>query len=226
MQDACNRVKLQATTLSRGQLAVYAQSQAVALILNRLMILKEFCSKYISDEKFPYYWLLLQVKPLLTDNLILNCSRIFSKCDSREMVPLVQELLNWLKSKTGLNLFNFMDEAQILLEILSGQFDGPTHLTKDHSILTPFLQACAQFTALSTFVSGTGLALRQSVTVITSAYGKPDADMSKRLIVNFGGYNDILSMRDYILQFINVDDEIMRSLFGFLRGILEFICIF
>jgi hypothetical protein len=219
MQEAITNIINNASTSNDcNVLQQYAISQATALIVSRLMVLKHYCSELLADPKFPYYWLLLQIKPTLTNDLFLLCYRVFSKCSPTELFEEGIKLLTWIKEKTGTQLHNFMDEAQILLDDLKDKFEGSVHKSA-RSLCTPFLQACARFRELATFVAGTGLALRESVQVVTSVYGKSVADVSKRLIVNFGGYTDVISMREYITQFVDIDDDTMDAVFGFLRGI-------
>lgn len=123
-----------------------------------------------------------------------------------------------IRKVIGRNLYVSIDEAQLLLSTCVDLFEGPNSHSP-HALLTPFVKMLSSFTPLTLLVSGTGLRLQQSLEVVASAVFKPEQDMRKFLIVNWGGYTQQQKMGYYLRAFFPITNEELTKVYEMLKGL-------
>lgn len=106
---------------------------------------------------------------------------------------------------------------QLLFEKCVGKFTGPVHFEL-RSVFSKLVATWTESTQTLLVLAGTGLRLRKSLNFAASGILKPEADLEKYTIVDFGLFDTLDEMRDYILLYFPVSEGLMVDIFNLLRG--------
>ncbi|MCO5580659.1 hypothetical protein L7F22_063419 [Adiantum nelumboides] len=196
------------------------------LLWARLGILKFFLEQ---NPKFSaYQWLLFQARIVcpVTRDLLFQLAEnmctlwIVDKCDvRRELSRLFQDVIEMLPEEAKFLIA--LDEAQVLLRKGEGKFGSDSGNGKpDRALFTPVYDCLLMYASFyergCVLLSGTGLGLLSGEDAIMSRAAK--FSFGGAAFVNFGGWEDAMQVRAYMLNFVSVSEEESTQLFETFRG--------
>lgn len=111
----------------------------------------------------------------------------------------------------------------MVLDSCVGQFMGDTHKIKERPLFSKLVNTWAALDGVVLLLAGTGLRLRKAMKLLASATHKSESDLQEFVVVDFGLYNTIEDLAEYLRQFFPTDSipagtlsNIMGTFFSFL----------
>ncbi len=211
-----------------------------ALLLSRLLALHYVVTHSKPDNRLAYLWALCQYRPGLILPTV-NGEEVFSllyshvvQYSSECIADGLTKLLGILYTLVGL-VYVVSDESQVLVVLHSylyrslinitqllfdkcvNKFVGLTHFEK-RSVFSKLVATWTESTQLLLVLAGTGLRLRKSLKFSASGILKPEADLEKYTIVDFGLFNTLSEMQVYLMQYFPLSNEQAVEIYSYLKG--------
>lgn len=194
-----------------------------ALLLSRLLALHYVITHAPeSHAHLPYLWALFQYRPGLTlptntgtEVFTMLYSRVV-QYSSKSIEDALASLLEHIYKKIGL-VYVVSDESQLLFERCVGKFTGITHF-EQRSVFSKLVPIWTASTQTLLVLAGTGLRLRKSLKFAASGMLKPEAELEKYTIVDFGLFDTVEEMQEYLLCYFPSSPNMIREIFSYLKG--------